>query len=352
MKKSYTEKTERIRAWSEFADNTGHLLSKSLWIVLIILVLASLGRYIPRREQTPTHPSQQSKPVLHQPDWAHIDREIVAAVEKSRAASEEFASRALDAWTATLMDRVDKEFLDWYFGYWHQQILGLKGLYYNTTHVVGIDSRTAADHITEAVQEQFARQVLRPEIAQKELENLTRDIVSHYVAGLQNDLRALASRYRIPQADWEAHLDAIAAMTAHTEGGRDVALSLKALTTSSAAGMVVVGKALTPTLQALGSKVSTRLAGRAATQMATATGEKIAAKAGGRLFGPIVGIGIIIWDIWDHQATAAANKPMLRRNIHDYVQQVRKQLLYDTESGVMSVVYELEKNISAALPSA
>ena len=352
MQNNYTEKTERIRAWSEFAGHMGRLLSTSLWIVVVILVLASVGRYIPRREPTPIHTSQLSKPVVPQTDWAHIDREIVAALETSRAASEEFASRALDAWAAQLMDRVDTEFLDWYFGYWSQQVLGLKSLYYSTTHVVGIDSLTAAEHITEAVQEQFARRVLRPEIAQKELENLTRDIINQYVAGLQNDLRALASRYRIPQADWEAHLDAIAVMTAHTEGGRNVELSLKALTISSAAGMVLIGKALTPALQALGSKVSARLAGRAAAKMATTTGEKIAAKAGGRLFGPIVGIGIIIWDIWDHQATTAANKPILRRNIYDYVQEVRKQLLYDTESGVMGVVYELEKNISAALPSA
>lgn len=352
MRKNYAEKTERIRAWSDFAGHMGHLLSKSLWIVIILLVLAALGRYIPRREHTPIHTSRQSKPVVQQTDWAHVDREIVAALATSRAASEEFASRALDDWTVKLMDRVDKEFLDWYFGYWNQQVLGLKSLYYSTTHAVGMHGLTAAAHITEEVQEQFARRVLRPEIAQKELENLTRDIVSHYVASLQNDLRALASRYRIPQVDWEAHLEAIAAMTAHTEGGRDVALSLKALTTSSAAGMVVVGKALTPTLQALGSKVSASLAGRAVAKMATTTGEKVAAKAGGRFFGPIVGIGIIIWDIWDHQATAAANKPLLRRNIHDYVQEVRKQLLYDTESGVMSVVYELEKNISAALPSA
>lgn len=352
MQKNYAEKTERIRAWSAFAGTMGQLLSKSLWIVIIILVLASLGKFIPRQARTPIQTSQQSKPVVHQTDWTLIDREIVVALEKSRAASEEFASQALDAWTAKLMDRVDREFLDWYFGYWSQQILGLKRLYYSTTHVVGMSSLTAAAHITEAVQEQFARRVLRPEIAQQEFENLTREVISHYVAGLQNDLRALASRYRIPQADWDAHLHAIAAMTAHTEGGRNVELSLKALTASSAAGMVVVGKALTPTVQALGSKVSTRLAGRAAAQMATATGEKIAAKAGGRLFGPIVGIGIIIWDVWDHHTTVAANKPMLRRNIHDYVQEVRKQLLYDTESGVMSVVYELERNMSASLPSA
>jgi len=60
-------------------------------------------------------------------------------------------------------------------------------------------------------------------------------------------------------------------------------------------------------------------------------------------------MGIIAWDVWDHQATKAANRPLLRKNIADYLHEVQKQLLYDTESGVMSVVYGLEKAILQSL---
>jgi hypothetical protein len=173
--------------------------------------------------------------------------------------------------------------------------------------------------------------------------------VNHFVVTLRHDLNALVSRYRIPHGEWEAHLEAIAAMTSHTEGNRSVALSLKTLTASTAVGTVLVGKALTPPLQALGRKVLATSSSKAAAQVATKTGGSAAAKVGGKWFGPLVGMGIMVWDVWDHQATKAENKPLLRRNIADYLHEVRNQLLYDTESGVMSVIYGLEKEILHSL---
>ncbi|MEZ5671995.1 MAG: hypothetical protein R3E08_06265 [Thiotrichaceae bacterium] len=42
---------------------------------------------------------------------------------------------------------------------------------------------------------------------------------------------------------------------------------------------------------------------------------KVIAKMGGELFGTIVAVGIIIWDVWDHAKTRESGIPYLRKNI-------------------------------------
>jgi len=277
----YGEKTARIRAWSALAGSLGHLCNKALWMAVMLIIVASFGRYLHTRE-IPTRKSPSSKPVVSAIDWQQVDREIVATLAQARAASEALAAKELESWVAQLMERVDHDFLAWYFGYWTQQLLGFKSLYYSAVHFIGAQP-TAAERITEDVQEQFAQRVLRPEIAQLALENLTREVVNQYVSTLRHDLTALAHRYRIPHGEWEAHLAALAAIASQTEGNRRVELSLKTLMASTAVGTVFVAKALTPMLQALGRKVLATSSGTAAAQVATKTGGKVAAKVGGEI---------------------------------------------------------------------
>ncbi len=60
----------------------------------------------------------------------------------------------------------------------------------------------------------------------------------------------------------------------------------------------------------------------------------LTAKSGGKLLGPIIGIGIIIWDLWDHKSTRAENEPILRQNLYDYVDLMTQELLNDPQRAV------------------
>lgn len=347
-KPSYKDKTERIHAWG----NLGRLLVKLIWVFVIVIIVASLGKLLlvnDSQTESGAKNIPKEKPIIEPIAWNEVDKAIVEALGASRKAAEKIASSKLDAWVKKQMVRVDDDFLIWYFGYWHQQIMGVKALWYGAYHWVDTDVPTASEKITENIQEEFSKRVLRPQVAQLELERITREVVNQYAISLRSNLREIPAKYDVPQKDWDRHLDDIAIITSNVEGNRKVDVSLKALTSLTAAGTVVLAKAMAPAMKAIGTKVSANLAGKAAAKMAAKTGGKVAAKVGGKFLGPIVGIGIIIWDAWDHNSTVSENKPILRNGIQDYLYEVKDMLLYDTESSVMSVIYGVEGNVLNSL---
>lgn len=346
-KPNYKEKTDRIRAWG----NLGGLLIKMVWAVVIVIILASLGKLLLVNDKTPPsyNDTPKEKPIIAPIAWHEVDKSIVEALKLSRKTAEKLATSKLDSWVNNQMVRVDNDFLEWYFGYWNQQAMGISALWHAVKHWVDGDKPTASEKITETVQEEFSKRVLRPQIAQLELERMIREVVNQYAVSLRNNLSKIPEKYDIPKKDWNRHLDDIAILTSDVEGNRKVDISLKALTTSTAAGTVVLAKAMAPAMKAVGTKVSANLAGKAAAKMAAKTGGKVAAKVGGKFLGPIVGIGIIIWDAWDHNSTVNENKPILRKGIQDYFYEVKAMLLHDTESSVMSVIYKIEGNVLSTI---
>ena len=62
-----------------------------------------------------------------------------------------------------------------------------------------------------------------------------------------------------------------------------------------------------------------------------------------------MGVGILLWDIWDNNHTASIEKPILRENLADYLQQVKGSLLTNSENGMMTVVDEMQRNIVQSL---
>lgn len=345
---SYKEKTERITAWG----SVGGLVVKFIWAFVILIILASLGKLFLVNESIPDNASNETtkeKPIQNAVPWHEVDKAIVNALQASSDEAKTSASKKLDTWVNKQMTRVDNDFLDWYFGYWNQQVMGVKALWYGAKHWVDGDQPTAPEKITETVQEEFSKRVLRPQVSQLELERITREVVDLYVSSLRKNIQEIPKKYDIPHKDWDRHIDDLAVITTNVEGNRKVEVSLKALTTSTAAGTVVLAKAMGPAMKSIGSKVSANLAGKAAAKMAAKTGGKVAAKAGGKFLGPIIGIGIIIWDAWDHNSTVSENKPILRKGIVDYFNEVKDLLLNDTESSVMTVIYQIEGNVLNAI---
>lgn len=211
-----------------------------------------------------------------------------------------------------------------------------------------------AEKITESIQQEFANRVLRPEIAEKELERITNQTVEVYMEGVKSTVSEIGGRYDVSPQDWEHHLDKIAIMTYRVEGNREVPLTLKALVTgtgiSAVKGTALLGVAVKAVVEKIGAKAAAKGAGKAAGKLAAKTGSKVAAKLGGKFLGVIVGVGILIWDVWDHYKTREEQEPILRRNLNDYLAELRAEILHDPEAGIMSVIGAIESKAIESLP--
>lgn len=356
---------DKLTSWARFFNAFGNLISKLVWTIIGIIVLATIGKYLFFSAKQPSGPDTQTKieaPIREPILWHEVDEAIASSLRSSHEQTEVFAKDKLADWTAELQVLIDEDFLNWYFSYWQQQWLGLKAIgYWVADHevvekVVG-EQPNMAERITEEIQNEFSKRVLRPQIAQLQIERIADETVKKYVSSIQNSLPAIPKKYNIPKAEWERYLDDIAVLTSNTEGNRETALSLKTVAISGVAGGTVATAKLTtmlkPMIAKIGSKMTTKAAakgaGKAASKVASKTGAKVGAKVGGKFLGAIVGVGVIVWDVWDHNHTKNIERPILRQNLGDYLTELQYSLLHEPEGGLMTIIDMLESTMISSL---
>ncbi|PLY15573.1 MAG: hypothetical protein C0631_06755 [Sedimenticola sp.] len=326
------------------------IITNTIWIAIVIVVLATIGRYLMLKDAgQATLSESRQKPIAESIPWNQVDQAVANALTDSRASAELFASQQLDAWVGNLMQRVDPGFLDWYFSYWTQQLLGLEGLWQYGVNYLFESQPTAAEKLTEKIQEEFSTRVLRPQIAELELERIVRETTNHYIVQLRRNLETVPASYKIPHADWDRYIEGIALTTHSVDGNRETPVTLKALTVSAAGGAVLLAGKMNLLIGKLSGKVMAKSAGKAASKIAAKTGGKVAAKAGGKFLGAIVGVGVLVWDVWDHNATKTENRPILRQAMADYFKELQDILLNDPEAGIMTTFTDLEHQVFMAL---
>jgi hypothetical protein len=351
-KPTYTEMTTRLQAWSQLIKS----VTPYIWVAVILIVIIPLigSGFIASSLSTDAASLEKPKNEVVTiertvPDQEKIDRAIATAITHAHHTAEQFASDQLDGWVDQLMSRVDGNFLDWYFDYFNQKKLEFSApfIWVSSAASHWIDTtkptpnQAVAEKMTEEFQTEFTKRVLRPKIAQLQLEHITRDTVNLYIADLENNISNIQTQYQIPQGEWERYLDDIAVTIRDTEGNLSN-LSLKVLVGGST---YLFAKAMIPVVTKIGSKVAVSFAGKASAKMAAKTGGAVAGKFGAQFLDPIVGVGIIIWDVWDYQHTVNVERPVLREAIRDYLQEVKASLLDNPDNGIMAAIYQLEGGI-------
>lgn len=344
---TYVAKTDRIRAISEFIKS----ISPYLWaIVIVVVIIPLLGRAVIAipPETRPVKPDPVVV-VVDKFDWKILDESIITAIKNADVTAQNFAEAKLDDWVNGLMVNVDGSFLDWYFNYFNQKKLEFSAPFIWASSAVAhwVDSnqpspeQVVVEKMTEDFQLEFAKRVLRPKIAQFELESITNDTVNVYVSQLEKNISSIQGKYHIPQGNWERYLNEIA-ITINESEGVTSNLTLKTLV---GGGSYLFVKTAIPIAAKVGSKIATTFAGKAGAKMAAKTGGMVAGKIGAELLDPIVGIGILIWDLWDYNHTVSINRPILRASILEYLHQVKHSLLNNPTNGIMASINQLESGI-------
>lgn len=348
---SYADKTARLQAITQLIKT----LQPIIWGVVLVAVLFPLtGKYLIDRSLMgrPAPAPIVEEVVRTAPDWSTVDQAIASALQEAELDAEAFASQELDQWLTELEPRVE-QFLDWYFDFVNQKIMEFKTpfiwTYATLRHRFQTEQPTAQDaivaNLSASFEKEFSKRVLVPRNAQLRLETITNRTVDRYLWILNRELGGVQAKYHLPKGEWERYLSDISLTL-----GEDGSLSHLSLKTIAGGGTYLAVKPfLLTSLAKLGSKTSAKLATSATGKLAAKAGSGAIAELGAAVLDPLAGLGIIAWDILDYRHTVSVDRPILKDNLTAYLGDMKQLLLNQPETGVMSTIRELEKNILAKL---
>lgn len=341
-------------------------ISPYIWaIVIAVVLIPAIGNWFIVQafsEELPQPPateirvtdiqSSSGKAALQasELDWAKFESLAKDKLRNARVKTEAFARTELDQWADDLTQRLDNSFLDWYFRYFHQKQLQYQSFF------AGISGKFSqwldpskpsveekiAEEITAEFQEEFAKRVLVPRISEYQLENIAIRTAKEYIKQLGQEFNQVPIESGVSAAEWNRYLQDVSVSIPGTIGN-PLDLPLKQITTAGA--YVAFKPLISPFIPKVGSAVAAKLATKAGAKIATKTGGMLAAKLGGTLLDAGVGAGIIIWDIWDTHHTANIEKPILRQNLVEYIDQVEESILENPNNGIMTVLDKIDQTI-------
>lgn len=371
------QKTDRqtITTFSEQSPSESNLdkffkITKRLtpWIwatVLIVVVIPTIGQWLMARSMSAdvpppaiveTVPSDGdiSSAGLAIPDWDKLRDITKEKMRRAQSKVEILATQELDDWVDDLTQRLDNSFLDWYFGYFHQKQLQYQSFFAGISGQLGkwLDpsnpspQEKIAEEITADFQEEFAKRVLVPQISEFQLQNITVKVAKAYIRELGQEFNQIPLEQGISAAEWDRYLKDTA-ITIPDTVGNPLQLPLKQMTTVGA--YIAFKPLIMPMLPKVGSAVAGKMAAKVGGKIATKTGGILAAKLGSTFLDATVGVGILMWDIWDTHHTANVEKPILRQNLVDYIAQIEESVLSNPDNGVMAITKKINDKIFGAI---
>ncbi|MGI0486400.1 hypothetical protein ACN4EK_13250 [Pantanalinema rosaneae CENA516] len=295
--------------------------------------------------QTPTVPS--SLPVQ---DWSRFEQLAKDKMRIAHAKTEAFARKELEQWSDGLTQRLDESFLDWYFGYFHQKQLqydsfftGITGKFQQWLDPSKLSPQEKiAEEITREFQEEFAKRVLVPQISEFQLQNITLKTAKTYIRELGQEFNQIPVESGISAAEWNRYLQDISIAIPGVEG-KLITLPLKQITAVGA--YAALKPLIVPLLPKVGTAVAGKMATKVGAKLAAKTGGTLAAKLGGTFLDATVGVGIILWDVWDTNHTANIEKPILRKNLIDYIAEIKGSVLENPTNGIMTITDRIDAEI-------
>jgi hypothetical protein len=339
-----------IPLWQKILKAGWQIISTILWAILILVIISSIGRSFAfgstliSNSTINTFAVATSESTLTAQD-KKFKMDISTALVSARKAALKHGSDEFDVWINGMMTRVDNpnqdgDFLDWYFGYWTQQKFGLQATLQEGKRLFSKSTPTANQKIQEEVMREFTNRVFRPEIAEFELKNIFRDISQTYADNLEYNFEKIRINYNIPDTDWDRYLKGISINITRTNG-KNMSLQLKALAGAGVGGTAFFGKAAFIAIKKVTAKVAAKSVAKTGASFLGKAGSFI----GGEFAGPAISAAIIVADVIDIHNTEIENRPILKRNIEDYFDLMKKDILADDKNGIMKVILDIENSV-------
>lgn len=322
-------------------------IPRKVWWILIALAAIAFFRVLPNGRVVKPGRSEHRKQEVQVIDWTAVDESVRKAFQTAHEKACSYAGSTVASWMNELRTRAEEDFLPWYFAYWNQQALMLRNVGYSlmdTPLVEGLMGRqpTAEQQLGDYLQDAFTARVLHPRSAQLRIEAITREAVVIYLQSLKDELRTVKIEYTVSDQDWDRHLNGLASMLQSVEGNRMVPLVLKGMTISSGIVGVKVIKAVTVQMRAF-------LMRRASLELMEG-GVRYGGRFALRSLGWAATLAFGAWDIYDHHRTVTQNKPVMRKLLNGYFNDLEGQILNDPQCGIFrtldGVRQELAKKLS------
>lgn len=284
-----------------------------------------------------------------------LPSEIEAALDMAHAEAESYASEELDKWISELMAHVDEEFLNDYFNFMNVKYREVASLYHTVVHFFVEDADSAEEAARKELEEEISRKIVKPEISQERIRNITAQTIDVYLKTLDNELKELQAEYQIPNLEWKRYIEQICGITLDAET-KDTPYGFKLMTVS---GVTLSAMAVTPVVNNIVRKISVKIAekndakagAKIAEEAALKTGAKVAGKSAGSFAKavPYVGMGItavsLVWDIYDYSNSVREGKQFIKESLEEYFAEVKIELLGTTENSIMGSITAWENTL-------
>jgi hypothetical protein len=337
-----------------------------LIVSTFLTVILTLGGILPVIGEIPsayaaeiiveTKDSASSCPSINSStDVNKLDSYLIKGMRVAHDSTEAFAREELEIWINDLMKRVDDKFLNWYFNYFNQKAIEygvpfvwimFKADFLNVLKSKDEKGLNANQIIQKRMindfQNKFNELVFKPEESQQLLLKLTERSARNYVSALGMKFAMIKNCYKISDQDWEKYLSSLGTLTYNT-GNSQSSLSASSLSSKLATNTVILS--------------TTVIGGKLALNFASKLAAKIAGKAAGAIMAqisvldPVIGLGILIFDVWSYDKMVKQSKPTLRQNILEYFNEVKWSLLNGPENSIMASIKDVESKMIAGLES-
>lgn len=331
----------------EIGRKLKNVLSTLCVIVLLLMLLTGLGTLVFKRGNVTSVETKSSQPVIVED--RELDREVKGAMDIAREAAYEYASTELDIWINEMMARADEDFLDDYFSFMQTKRRELTSLYNTIAHRISKKALSAEEVAVKKLEDEIERKVIKQEISQARIENITKEAIDVYLTVLDRELDKIREINKYPVGDWNKYVADLCGLTLDVDA-KKYPIALKSVVVSGIGLTGFTAYKVVPMVKDVAVKVSSKIAKNTASTVAK-TGTAVAAKTAGKAAKaiPYVGWGITaaicIWDIVDYAKTAEEGKVMLRKSLNEYFREVKKQLLGKTEDGIMGSIMVWENSM-------
>ncbi len=300
-----------------------------------------------------SEPAPEPPPVLISAQtWQQIDVDIVVASTQAKGQAEGYARVGMEHWMDLVYQRTEDAFIPWYTSYWTQQWLTMKVAWYQ----LGADS--TANRLTRYLQEEYLEQVLLPVAEELDPEVLKNQATTLYVQRLAEQLQSLPQRYRVPQVQFDQHLQGIPAISLAPPATRNASL-YQLLHAQPSIGKLPAYVALIDRINQAGTRSGASAQGvstvaqlaseRLEAQVATRGASSSAAALMGKVAGMVLSVGVAGVGMVMHEYERPEMAVQVRQALNEAFDDAWLELLRNRRSGVLAGVYYLSEQVEGSL---